>query len=178
MSNQIQNLEEFFNNVYLDIGEPSDYSVSRISAWFLDISNLGKLNNLIGTCFEVKELQDNHCNITGYEIYPYLKSDQLAIYKMLFEYDYYKKEASNAARSALVNGNDWTSLSEGDSSISRVNRNEVAKNLRSMYKDVKESLDQAVKMYLKYNAIPDQIVGDDTQGVSYYIIQDYQRTLN
>lgn len=178
MSNQIQNLEEFFNNVYLDIGEPSDYSVSRVSAWFLDISNLGKLNNLIGTCFEIKELQDNNCNVTGYEIYPYFKSDQLAIYKILFEYEYYKKEASNAARSSLVNGNDWTSLSEGDSSISRVNRNEVAKNLRSMYKDTQENLNQAVKMYLKYNAIPDQIIGDDTQGVSYYIIQEYQRTLN
>ena len=33
-------------------------------------------------------------------------------------------------------------------------------------------------MYLKYGAIPQQVAGDDTEGMSYYIIQDYQRTLN
>ena len=42
----------------------------------------------------------------------------------------------------------------------------------------KEDLDKAIKLYLKYNAIPDQVVGDDTEGVSYYIVQEYQRTLN
>jgi hypothetical protein len=178
VSTQIQNLEEFFNNVYLDIGEPSDYSVSRVSAWFLDISNLGKLNNLIGTCFEIKELQDNHCNVTGYEIYPYFKSDQLAIYKMLFDYEYFKGEARNVAKSSATKGSDWTDLREGDSSIKKINKNEISKNLRTMSRDAKEDLDKAVKMYLKYNAIPDQIAGDDTEGVTHYIIQDYQRTLN
>jgi hypothetical protein len=47
-----------------------------------------------------------------------------------------------------------------------------------MSRDAKEDLDKAVKMYLKYNAVPDQIAGDDTEGVTHYIIQEYQRTLN
>lgn len=178
MNNQIQNLDEFFNNVYLDIGEPSDYSISRISAWFYDISNIGKLNNLIGTCFELKQVEDNNCNIIGYEIYPYMRPDQLAIYKMLFEFEFFKNQARFATASSLVEGEDWVSLGEGDSRIQRVNKNEIAKNYRSLSRDVKQDLDNAVKMYLKYNSVPDQIVGDDTEGVSYYIIQEYNRTLN
>jgi hypothetical protein len=47
-----------------------------------------------------------------------------------------------------------------------------------MNKDCEIELMKKVKMYLKYNSVPDQVVGDDTQGVSNYVIQEYQRTLN
>ena len=40
---------------------------------------------------------------------------------------------------------------------------------------VVKDLDKAVKMYLKYNAVPDQIAGDDTQGTNVYIIEEYNR---
>jgi hypothetical protein len=82
------------------------------------------------------------------------------------------------AKSSATFGSDWTRLQEGDSSITKINKNEISKNLRTLSRDAKEDLDKAVKLYLKYNATPDQIAGDDTEGVSYYIIQDYQRTLN
>lgn len=66
-------------------------------------------------------------------------------------------------------GQDWLTLQEGDSKITRVNYNEVSKNLRGLAKDAKETLDKAVKMYLKYGAIPEQIAGDDTIGISNYL---------
>ena len=97
---------------------------------------------------------------------------------MLFDYEYFRNEARSVAKSSATKGSDWTDLKEGDSTIKKINKNEISKNLRTMSRDAKEDLDKAVKMYLKYNAVPDQIAGDDTEGVSLYVIQEYQRTLN
>lgn len=167
----------FVNNIYQDLGSPDDYSTDRIYAWMLDNANIGKLNNLIGTCFSGVAFKNDCGNITGYAIDPNINNDQLAIYKMLFDYEYYKNAAGSSAKSSLVIGDDWVSMGEGDSRVTRINKNEVSKNFRALAKDAKEDLDKSVKMYLKYNCIPDQIVGDDTQGVSHYIIQEYNRTL-
>lgn len=178
MNNDQDYLSKFINGVYYDLGEPSNYTPARLWAWFLDNANLGKLNNLIGTQVSGQSLKDDSNIVTGYAISPVPTNDQLAVYKMLFDYEYYKNEARYAASSSMVVGDDWVNLKEGDSSISRINKNEVAKNFRALAKDAKEDLDKAVKMYLKYNSIPDQVVGDDTEGVYNYVIQEYNRTLN
>jgi hypothetical protein len=178
VTTQSYTLTNFVNNIYSELGEPSDYLPEKISSWFLDNANIGKLNNLIGTCFSGVAYTNNKGTITGYAIEPAIRNDQLAIYKMLFDYEYFKSESRNMAKSSAIFGSDWTKLQEGDSSITKINKNEISKNLRTLSRDAKEDLDKAVKLYLKYNAIPDQIAGDDTEGVSYYIIQDYQRTLN
>jgi hypothetical protein len=178
VTTQSYTLTYFINNIYNELGEPADYSFQKISAWVLDDANLGKLNNLIGTCFSGVSYTNDCGNVTGYGIEPGIRNDQLAIYKMLFDYEYFKNEARNIAKSSVTIGSDWTKLQEGDSSITKINKNDISKNFRALAKDVKEDLDKAVKLYLKYNAIPDQIAGDDTEGVSYYIVQEYQRTLN
>ena len=178
MSTQTYTISNFINGVYDELGNPSDYPPERITAWFLDNSNLGKLNNLIGTCFSGIAYTNDCGNVTGYGIEPGVRNDQFAIYKMLFDYEYFKGEARNMAKSSATIGNDWTNLKEGDSSITKINKNEISKNLRSLSRDAKEDLDKAVKLYLKYNAIPDQVAGDDTEGISHYVIQEYQRTLN
>jgi hypothetical protein len=178
VSTQSYTLTNFVNNIYAELGEPTDYLPEKISSWVLDNSNIGKLNNLIGTCFSGVAYRNTRGTITGYGIEPSMKNDQLAIYKMLFDYEYFRGEARNVAKSSNTFGSDWTKLQEGDSLITKINKNDISKNFRMLSKDAKEDLDKAVKMYLKYNAIPDQIAGDDTEGISYYIIQEYQRTLN
>ncbi len=169
---------QFINSVYNDLGNPASYPTSRLSGWFLDSSNAGKLNNLIGTQISGVCFQNSSGTITGYGLMPDPSSDQYSIYKMIFDCEYFKSEARTAATSSMMVGNDWTNLTEGDSSITKINKNEISKNLRGLAQDCKAELDKAIKMYLKYNSIPDQVVGDDTQGVSHYIIQEYQRTLN
>ena len=171
-------LTQLVTNVYVDLGQPEDYPPVRITSWFVDDSNLGKLNNLIGTNFSGICYKDNNGIITGYGITPEPNNYQLSIYKMIFDCDYLKNQSRNLAKSSATFGNDWTNLREGDSSITKINKNEISKNFRGLAQDCKAELDKAVKMYLKYNAIPDQVVGDDTEGVSHYIIQEYQRTLN
>ncbi len=171
-------LTQFVTNVYYDLGEPVDYTPARLTSWFIDNSNLGKLNNLIGTSFSGVAYKNQQNLITGYGITPEPNNDQLAIYKIIFDCDFLKNQSRNLAKSSATIGNDWTTLKEGDSTITKINKNEISKNFRGLAQDCKAELDKTVKMYLKYNAIPDQIAGDDTEGVSHYIIQEYQRTLN
>lgn len=168
----------FVYGVYNDLGEPNDYPIVKISAWFLDNGNVGKLNNLIGTQISGVAYKDTHGVVTGYDLVPNPSNDQLAIYKMMFECDYFTKQSKNMAKSAATIGNDWTTLREGDSTITKINKNEISKNFRGLSQDCKAELNKNVKMYLKYGAIPEQVVGDDTEGMSYYIVQDYYRTLN
>lgn len=178
MSTQNYTISNFINGVYEGLGSPPDYSQDRIASWFLDNANIGKLNNLIGTDFSSVAYTNDCGNITGYAIEPNMRNDQMSIYKQLFEVDYYASQAGNFARSAATKGSDWINLREADSSVTRVNPHEVAKTFRGFYNDSYQLLKDSVKRYLKYNSIPDQVVGDDTQGVSYYIIQEYNRTLN
>lgn len=168
-------LTQFIKNVYYDLGEPADYTLARLTAWFIDDSNLGKLNNLIGTTFSGVAYKDDNGIITGYGISPEPTNDQLAIYKLIFDCDFLKSQSRNLAKSSAMAGNDWTSLREGDSAITKINKNEISKNFRGLAQDCKIELDKAVKMYLKYNAVPDQVVGDDTEGRVNYIIQEYNR---
>lgn len=168
---------KFVYGVYNDLGEPEDYSIAKISAWFLDNANVGKLNNLIGTQISGVAYKDSYGVVTGYDLTPNPSNDQLAIYKMIFDCNYFKNQSKNLARSATTIGNDWTDLREGDSSIKKINKNEISKNFRGLAQDCQLELSKTVKMYLKYGAIPEQVAGDDTEGVSYYRTTEYQRTL-
>jgi hypothetical protein len=169
---------KFVYGIYNDLEEPENYTITKISAWFLDNANVGKLNNLIGTQISGVAYKDNYGVVTGYDLVPNPSNDQLAIYKMIFDFEYFKNQARFATSSSLVEGEDWVSLGEGDSRVQRVNKNEIAKNYRALARDTKQDLDKAVKMYLKYNSVPDQIIGDDTEGIYHYVIQEYNRTLN
>jgi hypothetical protein len=167
----------FVTNVYRELDYPPDYTQARISGWFLDSANVGQLNNLIGTNYTPDAVYDNNGIPTGWSINPAISGNELGIYKMLFNYNYYFHLSRSVAVSASRVGQDWVSMQEGDSKITRVNKNEISKNLRALAKDAKETLDKAVKMYLKYGAIPSQIVGDDYIGISNYISLNWDRSM-
>ena len=42
-------ISTFISGVYTDLGSPDNYPIQKLAGWFLDNSNVGKLNNLIGT---------------------------------------------------------------------------------------------------------------------------------
>jgi len=168
----------FVTNVYRELDYPPDYTQARISGWFLDSANVGQLNNLIGTSYVPGAVYDNNGIPTGWSINPAISGNELGIYKMLFNYNYYFHLARTVAVSATRVGQDWVSMQEGDSKITRVNKTEISKNLRGLAKDAKETLDKAVKMYLKYGSIPMQIAGDDYIGISNYISLSHDRNLD
>jgi len=119
---------------------------SQISGWFS--TNLGLLNNLLYT------------NFTGTD--PELGAEEKAIFKELYLINYYNKQARNTLRGIVAannNGDNILSVSDGDNSITFVNRNEVTKVYRGLVADAQARLKDLVGSYNSYKAEPRQLGG-------------------
>ena len=112
-------------------------TLSQISGWFEN--NIGELNTLIFTSFSGS-----------------------GIYKKLYLKHFYQKKARNVLK-GIDSSVDFISLREGDSMITRTNKNEIAKTYRGMAKDAEEDLEKAVYAYNYYNAVPRQVAGGDVR---------------
>lgn len=127
----------------------SDTSVttfSQISGWFS--TNIGLLNNLLYTNFSSAD--------------PALGEEEKAIFKELYLSNFYNKQARNALRGILAssnNGDNILSVSDGDNSITFVNRNEVGKVYRGLAADSQARLKDLVYSYSSYKAEPRQLGG-------------------
>ena len=160
---------DFIRSVYEEIGEDAGYSHEYLAYWFAGNYNLGRLNTLIDTCYSGSYTTGEYGEMTSYTITPDIGSEEMAIYQKIFELDFYSKQARNTLKSAAgYGGGDWTTLREGDSTITRANRNEVAKSYKSLSTDTRQELDKMIQSYLKFRATPQQVVGDDTIGAGYY----------
>ena len=97
-------------------------TLSQISGWFEN--NIGELNTLIFTSFSgsgigvtdsIKIVPENKF---GYE--------ESGIFKQLYLKHFYRKKARNVLK-GIDSSVDFISLREGDSMITRTNKNEIAK---------------------------------------------------
>jgi hypothetical protein len=119
---------------------------SQISGWFS--TNLGMLNNLLYTSFGGED--------------PDLGIEERSIFKELYLSNFYTKQARNALRGILAssnNGDNILSVSDGDNSITFVNRNEVSKVYRGLAQDCQARLKDLVYSYSSYKAEPRQLGG-------------------
>ena len=125
-------------------------SKQAIECWLE--SNLGALNALINTSYSVDE--------------PNLDCEAQAIYKLLYLHHYYSKSARNALRGVMSGSStcegksgDVTSVRDGESRVTFMNKNETAKVIRGMANDAKASLKDLVFNYNMYQSEPRQIGG-------------------
>ena len=116
-----------------------------IEAWLEN--NLGQLNNLIYQDFSGDSAS--------------LDTEAQSIHKELYLYNYYTKQSRNALRgiTAATNDNKILSLKDGESTVTFVNRNEVAKVYRGLASDSKAKVDDLVARYNIYQAAPQQVGG-------------------
>ena len=132
--------------------DSSAANYSQISGWLSE--NLGLLNTLINTDFSGQN--------------PSLGLEEQAIYKEVYLYNYYNKQARSILRGITATsnaGDNILSVSDGDNSISFVNRNEVGKVYRDLAKESKQKLDGLVTKYTIYQSQPLQVGGYES--VSY-----------
>lgn len=120
-------------------------NVTAINAWLEE--NLGLLNTLINTSYQGTD--------------PGLGLEESAIYKLIYLYNYYSKQARNTLRGIIssTGGGNILSVADGDNRIQFVNKNEVGKTFKDLAKDVKLQLDQVVAKYNIYGAKPLQVGG-------------------
>ena len=131
---------EIFENEFGS--DPSIVPLQSITSWLE--SNIGKLNVLLYECFESPD--------------PDLNDEAADIYKCMYMLQFYQKKSANALR-GILDGTESSviRIQEGDTTIVKSNKNEVAKALRSISKDYKESLDVMTGRYHLLKSSPKNV---------------------
>lgn len=139
--------EIFANEFEYDSGYAQFYF---ISGWLAN--NVGQLNNRIYSSFEV---EDGNFMPSGA-----FRQEERAIYKQMYLYEFYTKKTRQVLR-GVDSAVDFISLREGDTAITRTNKNELAKTYRTLANDAMQELDKLITSYTIYQASPLQVAGED-----------------
>jgi hypothetical protein len=125
--------------------DATSINLSLMSGWFVE--NLGLLNTLINTSYVGED--------------PCLGIEEGAIYKQIYLYNYYNKQARNVLRGIVSTSSSDNILmvADGDNKIQFANKNEISKTYKEMAKDAKQTLDMMVAKYNIYAAKPIQVAG-------------------
>ena len=146
------------DEIYREIGSPSDTSVASISFWVR--SNIGALNNHInmeftidGTTLEVSYLDDGDSKVN-------LDIEEASILKkmyLIYDYDNKLRTVTGAAS--------WDSvleINDAGTSIKKVNKSEIGKTLAQAKKEEQLQLNILINSYKLRESNPRQVAGDDT----------------
>jgi hypothetical protein len=139
--------EIFANEFEYDSGYAQFYF---ISGWLAN--NVGQLNNRIYSSFEV---ENGNFMPSGA-----FRQEERAIYKQMYLYEFYTKKTRQVLR-GVDSAVDFISLREGDTAITRTNKNELAKTYRTLANDAMQELDKLITSYTIYQAAPLQVAGED-----------------
>lgn len=126
-----------------DLDNDSSLSASYISSWLR--SNIGKLNNLISTSFEL----DNSMEFT-----PCMDDNQKDIYKDVFFCHYWSLQAKanlGAAAYSLIE------VAEGDSKVRVASKTDNAKVFAGLVKDCQSNLKDMARFYKLNKCLPKSI---------------------
>jgi len=132
-------------------------TVANVSGWLYE--NLGQVNTYLYTNFTGDDA-------TG--TYGVMDIEAQNVLKELYLSNYYSKEARNALRGitkSSVSGDNVLSLKDGESAVTFINRNEVAKVYRGFANDCMDKVTKMSAQYNIYQARPRQLGGIDASGI-------------
>ena len=121
-----------------------------ISGWLAN--NVGLLNTKIYSQYSV---QNSNFEPTGF-----FQQEERSIYKQMYLYEFYTKKTRQVLR-GVDSSVDFVTLREGDTMITRTNKNELAKTYRGLANDAREEMERLVSSYNIYQAAPVQVAGED-----------------
>lgn len=130
-------------------------TLSSISGWLAN--NIGTLNTEIHTSFSGSgtDSGDTYFQPTGS-----FGFEEMTIYKKMYIAGYYDKKARNVLNTIGASV-DFLSIKEGDTVITRTNKNEISKTYRGFAKDNREDIVRLVEKYNAFSASPRQVAGYD-----------------
>lgn len=136
------------NEIGFETGDARAVEISLVSGWLL--GHLGELNTRIYTCLSGENPTD-------------LNLEEQNILGEMYLSNYYRKSQRKVLRG--IDGSastaDWQSIREGDSMITKSNRNATAQNYHQAYLASEEKLGKLVNAYNLYGAKPSQVAGKD-----------------
>lgn len=136
-------LVDIADEIYRELDEPEDVSIASISYWLT--SNVGKLNGLI----------DIEVSVVNNEFSPEIDNDQKVILKKLYEIHYYQRQIKKNLGAASYSS--FSEVKEGNRTVRRVNKNEIAKTYKLMVTDLNDELIQLLIAYRMNRADPMQL---------------------
>jgi hypothetical protein len=142
--------DELFN----ELGEPDEISIPSIAFWLR--TNIGDLNILINKKFYIDETT---LEIASEDTDTFGNIEK-SIFKMLYSIHYYERLFRNALYAATQDS--VVSISDEGSSVTKINKNELAKNYASLRKQINDELMVLTKNYNINEAKPLQVAGDDS----------------
>ena len=122
-------------------GSEATVEENRASGWFE--ANLGQLNTLLYSSFSGSD--------------PDLRLEEDAIYKQMYLKNYWGSKAGAVLRGVDSTTMEWLRLREGDSSVERLNKNEVSKTYRGLASDAGAQIAELVAKYNAYQGSPRQV---------------------
>lgn len=138
------NLSDIADEIFTELGEPSDISQASIIYWLY--TNVGELNTLIESDFET----------TASVITPSPSEIEKQILKKLYTLYFYGRQMNrNLGAAALVS---VASVTEGNRTVRRFDRTNVAKSYKSLIDSTKDDLHIALLAYKMGAATPVQYI--------------------
>ena len=145
------------DEIHRDLGSPTDLSIAAISFWVR--SHIGDLNNHIHTKYGI--------NDTTYEIEQEENSKKViisgtesSILKKMYMVHYYdvkiRYNVGAAATDTVIE------VSDGGSSVRKINKNEIIKSLSSIKRQEYNELQKLIHAFKMSKSEPRQVAGDDT----------------
>jgi uncharacterized protein YkvS len=145
------------DEIYRDLGSPTDLSIAAISFWVR--SHIGDLNNHIHANYGINETTyEIEQEIGGEKVI--IGSGESSILKKMYIVHYYdikiRYNIGAAATDTVIE------VSDGGSSVRKINKNEVIKSLTSLKRQEYEELQRLISAYKISKSGPRQVAGDDT----------------
>jgi hypothetical protein len=163
----INTVTSIAQEIYEEMGEPSDFSIAAIAAWVR--RNIGGLGNTLNTEFTIDS--------TTFEITPNLTDIQKYIFKKMYSIYFFDLKIKSTGSLAI---NDYTSIKDDFGSVQKLNKNEVLKNFYQIRQQEYKELQDLVNKYELNEVTPLQVAGDDTIPGNYDFERDalyYIRTI-
>lgn len=129
--------------------------ISSISGWLEN--NVGLLNTEIYSAFSGSGMADGDTALVNTGGFKFEEAD---IFKQIYLVEYYKKK-TRAILKNIDSSVDFITLRDGDATITRTNKNEIAKTYRGLATDAQERLEKLTAKYNIYGAAPVQVAGTD-----------------
>jgi len=148
-----------------DLENDASLSSAFIETWLTN--NIGGLNIAINTGYSI--------STDGEEYVPCMEDTQKSIYKWMFMCYYWNLLAR---RNLGATGYDWSEITEADSRIRRVSKNEIAKNYMSIAKDCMASLKEIIKYYKLNQCLPSSMSSWNSPTTLYPRVNDPHSTYN
>ena len=159
------------DEIYRELGEPTTLSIPAITYWIR--GNVGQMNNLIHTDFYIQPKDLEIVETVDLKTAEITEGEKAILKKMYFIHYYDQK-----LRSHIVTMDTDTVLSvrDGDSGVTKVNRNEIAKSIAIIKNQEYAELQYMIGAYKMTKSSPRQVAGDDT--VSYNATQSTKKARN